>query len=365
MRENPARQPGKTAQFAEVLSHGRSLFGYGEILIFTPNQRFIPFPREIPMPLDSERRRVLIAAGPGANEPLRHLFCKDPLDSWDILEADSFSRARFLLQHNPCDVLLVNCDLFEREGGQGLAWLAWQRETPVVFLAGLASTHFQRAFELGVHVCLPRQLALDDPRLLAAAMDQALQSGAMRLSYQKAKDRLVESRQHVDRLVNMIWRTTPRHSGFQWFSHRYMLERLGDELSRVDRHQVPLTLALGEFQPATDAPSEDKPAIPDWTMDVIAKSKRRCDVAGQYGLDGFMLLMVQTPIRGGVHCCRRLQKAIEHPKASLSGPHSPLHVFFGVSSTATGKKSAVALLRAAEQNLEAARADDKERLVVD
>ena len=31
-------------------------------------------------------------------------------------------------------MLLINDDLYEREGGQGLAWLAWQREVPVVLL---------------------------------------------------------------------------------------------------------------------------------------------------------------------------------------------------------------------------------------
>src|SRR2546423_1065662 len=110
--------------------------------------------------IDNERRRVVIAAGPGADETLRSLFCKDPLDCWQTLEADSFSRARFLLQHDPCDLLLVNDDLFEREGDQGFAWLAWQRATPIVFLAGCSAVDFQKAYELGAEVCLPRQLAL-------------------------------------------------------------------------------------------------------------------------------------------------------------------------------------------------------------
>src|SRR3954463_11627793 len=110
------------------------------------------------MLIESERRRVLIAAGPDAGQDLRHLFTRDPLDGWETLEADSFSRARFLLQHDPCDLLLVNDDLYEREGGQGLAWLSWQLETPVVFLAGSSAVHFQKAYELGANVCLPRQM---------------------------------------------------------------------------------------------------------------------------------------------------------------------------------------------------------------
>jgi hypothetical protein len=318
------------------------------------------------MLFESERRRVLIAAGPEIDGTLKQLFSRDPLDGWETLQADSFSRARFLVQHDPCDLLLINDDLYEREGGQGLAWLAWQREAPVVFLAGSSAAHFQKAYELGAQVCLPRQLALDHPPLLAAAMEQALQTADVRLRYKKARERLLESRQHVDRLVNMIWRTTPRQADVPWFSQRHMLERLSEELARVERHQVPLTLALGEIQPIHEDGAEDAPpAVPDWAMTTIAKGKRRCDVAGQYGIGGFMLLMVHTPIKGGIHCCRRLQKFIEHPKEAVPGPHVGLHAYFGVSGTVAGKMSAVALLRSAEQNLEAARAHAKERMVAD
>jgi len=313
----------------------------------------------------NERRRVLIAAGPGTDEPLRQLFSRDPLDSWETLEADTFSRARFIMQHEPCDLLLVNDDLFEREGSQGFAWLAWQRKAPVVFLSGCSAMNFQKAYELGAQVCLPRQLALEHPPLLATVLNQALQYSEMRHNFAKTKERLAESRKHVDRLVNMIWRTTARQADVHWFSQRYMLERLGEELSRVERHQVPLTLALGEIQPTETTTVEDQSTLPDWAMQMIAKGKRRSDVAGQYGVGGFMLLMVHTPIKGGIYCCRRLLKSIEHPKDPPQGPHKGLHAYFGVSGTATGKTTAVAILRSAEQNLEAARADAREHVVAD
>jgi PleD family two-component response regulator len=314
---------------------------------------------------DTERRRVLIAAGPGVDYTLKQLFCKDALDGWETMEADSFSRARFLLQHDPCDLLLVNDDLYEREGSQGLAWLARQRETPLVFLAGSSALHFQKAYELGVHVCLPRHMALEHPSLLATVMNQALKTAEMRLGYQRAKERLSESRQHVDRLVNMIWRTTSRQADVPWFSQRSMLERLQEELARVERHRVPLTLAVGEIQPAHDESAEDPPTMPDWAIALIARSKRRCDVVGQYGVGGFMLLMVQTPIKGGMQCCRRLQKFIEHAREPMPGPHAGLQAYFGVSSTMAGKMTSESLLRAAEQNLEAARVDARERMVAD
>jgi diguanylate cyclase (GGDEF)-like protein len=315
---------------------------------------------------ETERRRVLIAAGPGVDYTLKQLFCKEALDGWETMWADNFSRARFLLQHDPCDLLLVNDDLYEREGSQGLAWLARQHETPLVFLAGSSALHFQKAYELGVHACLPRHMVLEQPALLATVMDRALETAEMRLGYKRAKDHLIESRQHVDRLVNMIWRTTSRQADVTWHSQRSMLERLQEELARAERHRVPLSLAVGEIQPAeVNESAGDTPTVPDWAMAMISRSKRRCDVVGQYGIGGFMLLMVHTPIKGGIQCCRRLQKFIEHAKERLAGPHTGLHAYFGVSSTMAGKMSASTLLRAAEQNLEAARADAGERMVAD
>ena len=52
-------------------------------------------------------------------------------------------------------------------------------------------------------------------------------------------------------------------------------------------------------------------------------------------------------------------------KVSTPAPHAGLHAYFGVSGTMSGKSSSVALLRSAEQNLEAARMDYRERMVAD
>jgi diguanylate cyclase (GGDEF)-like protein len=316
------------------------------------------------MMLASEARRVLLAAGSKASESLRELFNEEPLNAWKILEADSFARARFVLQHDPCDVLVVNEDLLASEGGQGLGWLAWNQETPIVYLAGSSSEMLRKAYEQGATICLPRQMVLEQPMLLVTAIEHARQAANLRQEQRVTKERLHETRQHVDRLINMIWRTTPRQAEVHWFSQRYMMERLTEELSRAERHQIPLTLALGEVQPAAAEEMELANLMPDWTMNTIAGGKRRSDVAGQYGPDGFMLLMVHTPIKGGLLCCRRLQKAIEHPQEPLPGPHANLHAYFGISGTLDGKTSAAGLLRLAEQNLDAARREAKERLVV-
>lgn len=317
------------------------------------------------MQMDSDRRRVLIAAGADAIPAFQDLFTRAPLDAWETVPADSFSRARFILQHDPCDVLIVNDDLYESEGSQGLAWLAWQRETPVIFLCGPSAENFAHAYQFGVAACLPRDLALGHPPLLATALDQAIRTAQTRNGYREAKDRLSQARRHVDRLVNIIWRSSAMTSEVQWFSQRYMLERLHEEVARVERHQIPLTLAIGELKAPSENIANGDAMLPDWAMNLVAQGKRRCDIVGQYGMNGFLLLMVHTPIKGGIHCCRRLQKHIEHPEEALAGPHQNLQAYFGVSSTVTGKTSSITLLRSAEENLDEARLAGEERIVVD
>ena len=309
---------------------------------------------------DSERRRVLIATAPENHGMFRELFRRDPLDQWVRLEAESFSRARFVLQHEPCDVLLVNDDLYEKEGGQGLAWLAWQREVPVVLLVGATPETYSRAYQLGVSVCLPRDQAVSHPPMLAGGLSQAMNICEMRFGYQRIKEQLAQSRRHTDCLVNMLWRATPRTSDNHWFPQRYMLERLCEELARTERHSIPLTLVLGEMRPSAEGEFH---GLPDWAADLIVNSKRRCDIAGQYGTNGFLLLLVHTNKQGALNCCRRLQKMLQHPPHEQPGPH--LVSFFGVVGPDNAKLTPQALLRRAEERLEAARANAGDPIAAD
>ena len=144
--------------------------------------------------------------------------------------------------------------------------------------------------------------------MLAAGLDQAMSFCEMRFGYQRIKEQLAQSRRHTDCLVNLLWRTTPRSNEATWFPQRYMLERLSEELARTERHAIPLTMILGEVQQT----GEGETSLPDWATNLIVRSKRRCDVAGQYGTNGFLLLLVHTTKEGAVNCCRRLQQVLRN-----------------------------------------------------
>lgn len=306
-----------------------------------------------------ERRRVLIAVNKTHDGEMKSLFEREPLAGWQPLFADSFSRARFTMRHNPCDALIVHEDLLDAEGAQGLAWLTWKKDYPTIFV-GQSAMAFQRAYEIGAANCLPLDMALTHPPLLATVLQQAQKNLQMSTDLERSRIQLVQTRRHIDRLVTLMWRATPHRDDCQWYSEPFMLERLSEELARADRHKIPLSLAIGEL----NEDEREDARLPEWTPELLVKEKRRCDVVGQYGPRGFLILMVHTPKTGGFNCLKRLQTRLESPEEK-SQPRSPLRAFFGLTSTNGDRLSSQGLLRSAEENLEAARHEKLLRIVAD
>ncbi|HYV39638.1 MAG TPA: hypothetical protein VE988_28375 [Gemmataceae bacterium] len=314
------------------------------------------------MPVEVERRRILLAARPPEAKELHTLFADPCLDRWDILDADSFERARFLLQHNPCDILLVDESLYHSAGRAGLAWLARRQDPQTVFLTGMDPDTIALAYELGVSLCVPRRMSLDNPRVLAAALQRAVAITDLQMGQRRTADRLLTCRRQVDRLVNLLWRTIPMDSDHQWFSHRHVLERLQEEVARSGRHGTTFTVALGEMEfDAAEKPEALEPT--DWMSSAVANAKRRCDVAGHYGMRGFMLLMMQTPPAGGMTCCRRLQTRLQEMAMRQMGASGPVRACFGLSSFTPENATTGSLLSRAEKHLEAAKAGVSDGIV--
>ena len=234
-----------------------------------------------------------------------------------MIEAESFTQARFMLQFDPCDVLIIHQDLMDSEGGQALSWLVWNRNLPVVFLSSTGGLASARAYELGASLCLSTEDAFAHPVLLSKVLDRALHWHDLENKLTITRERLDRSRRHVDRLVNVMWRITPTQGDSAWFTQRYMMDRLQEELSRAERHQVPLSVAVGEVNV-----EDTEGCLPTWAVEAIVRGKRRSDVVGQYGENGFLILMVHTPQTGGLNCVRRLQKVIEHPLEEFERPAS-------------------------------------------
>jgi hypothetical protein len=300
-----------------------------------------------------ERRRVLVAVRADERAPLFEVFGRPALADWEVVETNSFPQARFVQQHDACDVLLVDEGLYRGENGTGLAWLAELQDEAVVLLSEPEPELIAGALRQGVGQWLPRGLALDHPPLLAAALRQGLRWDEPRRRARLAALALQECRRQVHRLVGRLWETTPDQSAPGWFSQRYVLERLQEEVVRAKRYGAPLSILVGEVEAPGDE-SEVPPAA--WTTQRVLRAKRRCDVAGQYGPNGFLLLLGHTPESGAATCRDRLRQLLHDRPGMPQGPHSAVRSHFGIATFSEATPTAQALLRCAEQRLDQSRA---------
>jgi diguanylate cyclase (GGDEF)-like protein len=300
----------------------------------------------------NQRRRVLLAASASAHGEYRSLFQSEVLREWETLEVDSLERARFLLQLDPCEVLLLDCSVYQGDEGDELSWLTGQRRAPVLLVADDAEAA-TKALRRGVQYWLPRELARHHAPVLAAMLRQASEFGEVQRRGQETNEALEDARRQVSRLVNLLWEAVPGEGRARWFTQRHMLERLEEEVIRTQRYGGPLSLILGEVDvaPTTRSPAGEAGQAATWIVDRISRVKRRSDVAGQYGLQGFMLLLPQTDANGAAGCRQRLQAILQQPDAD-NDLFGSLNVHFGIACYSSEVRSVKSLLSRAEEQLE-------------
>lgn len=309
------------------------------------------------MHANATSRRVLLAADDQERPLLRSLLHGGAWHSWDVTEAGSFEQARFLVQMDACDVLLLDASLLVSGDPGGVSWLAARLEAPVLFLAEPMPEVLRGAGTAGGYCLLPRSLALSQPILLHAALLQASRLADLRRDLWQAGEQLRDCRQRIDRLLGRLWECSPTAGCRHWFSQRYMLERLQEEVSRAHRHGGPLTVVLGELLPREGRlePAEVQ-QLAVWTAECISRTKRRSDVAGQWGPTSFMLLLPRTSDTSASGACHRLRGVLEEGPSPLAEPHPPLIARFGLAAFTADIASPQRLLSRAEESLERARA---------
>jgi diguanylate cyclase (GGDEF)-like protein len=300
-----------------------------------------------------DRRSLLLASDQQDRWVLRALLDTPLFNGWEVREADSIERARFVLQMEPCDVLLLDSTLYRGGDPESVSWLAAQQRAPMLLLSEPEAGVIVSALQNGARHWLARELALKQPEILAATLQQVAQVGEIQRRARAAGEALHDCRRQVSRLVSLLWDSVPGDGRRSWFPQRHMLERLEEEVARSNRHGESLTVVLGEIHPEQGAalPEESSRQLATWTVEQVTEGKRRCDVAGQYGPNGFMLLLPNTAADGAVHCCRRIQVRLEQP----TGPLPRLHAAFGVVSLSADITTVKGLLSRAEERLEKAK----------
>jgi diguanylate cyclase (GGDEF)-like protein len=312
-----------------------------------------------------DKRRLLIAASPAEGVLARQVLLGSVQDAWEVATVYSFAQARFLLHHEPFDVLLVEEALWRHEGSAALDWLTSQRDAPVLFLAGPGPQAVAEALERGVEHWLPRDLAAAQPAIFRATLEQAVRVSDLGRRVRRAAEALHDCRRQVTRLVNLLWESSAPEASGPWLPQRYMLVRLHEEIARAERQGAPFAIALGEIQPAPadDVPPPEPERLVAWTAQQVLRVKRRADVAGRYGPQGFMLLLVQTPEPNAVLGCQRLRDAIEKAAGSLADTPLTIYVHMGVVGYTREVNSPKSLLSCAERRLEQAKAAPQSCLV--
>lgn len=297
---------------------------------------------------DYERRVVLLAATAQDRETLRRPFDQGMVPGWDPIEADSFERARFVLHHDCCDVILMDGQLCSHGSDPGLSWLTAQ-QTPVLLLADARPEAIVAALQQGVVQWLPRDMALNYPQLLGASLAQVAEWGALQRHLRTATVKLQESRLQVYRMVTLMWDASHSETRSRWFSQGHMMGRLHEECVRSVRYGTPLTIALGEVRRRGAASVREEANLGRWAAERITEAKRRCDVLGAYGPHGFMLLLVNTPSAGAEQCCRRIRQAL----ADVPEGQGNIEAVFGLASCPHEGDDSKTLLSRAERALEA------------
>ena len=90
---------------------------------------------------EAECRRVLIVAAPPETDRLSELFLDISLLDWETREAGTPEQARFMLQHDRCDVVLLDETLSCQEDQDEISCLAGQCRRPVLLLAESDAGH--------------------------------------------------------------------------------------------------------------------------------------------------------------------------------------------------------------------------------
>jgi diguanylate cyclase (GGDEF)-like protein len=309
-----------------------------------------------PMTSTPDHCRLLIVAPHTERQTLRSLIAQR-LPAWEVAEADGVERARFGLQLDPCDLLLLDAE--PARAGGALRWFTEVQPLPITMLADDDDDFLHAALESGATSWLPRALALRHGGLLATVLRRAALRGELCRRMREAEVALADCRCQVNRLVNRLWETVPSQLATSWFTQRHMLERLQEELSRVGRHGGPLTVVLGELLTPDGGGAAVADELAVWAAEHLSRCKRRSDVAGQYGPNGFMMVLPRTPEPAALGCCERLRTLLEQPASSLRGP---LRACFGVAAVDAAEGASVTkLLSRAEERLEEAKTGRESR----
>ncbi|MFL5309787.1 MAG: diguanylate cyclase [Myxococcales bacterium] len=203
------------------------------------------------------------------------------------------------------------------------------------------------------------QKGADDYLALPCDPDELLARVRALLRVKEMHDRVLSIQRELERLV-----VSDPLTGL--YNRRYLVDRLGQEMNRVDRYGGRLAFAmidLDGFKPVNDKYGH---VFGDRLLRAVAaeisRSLRTPDVAARYGGDEFAVILPQTQPEGALRVCERIRSAVE--QLALNAGDAPVSVTATLGAAdypASDIDSAEELIHAADEALYGAKRGGRNR----
>lgn len=301
--------PSMAAKIADLKSHARQVQQIIDRIQQVQADLLLPASAGVSTDVPEGRYRVLLVE---SEDVFASSLC-DLLEPWsstlDLDRATSCADAEAHLRASRFDLILSDYNLPDGTSLDLFTRLTLQLDLPpFILISGQGSEDLvAQAVRRGACDYLPKQ-GLDQDRLIQSIL-AALERVRLRQELQSAHRHLAEMATR-DELTGL-------------FNRRYLMQSLETELNRARRYGQPLTLCmfdLDHFKQLNDTHGHDAgDTVLRAVAETLQQTVRSPDIAGRYGGEEFMVLLINTDLAKAKLFGNRLRERIGEREYSFTG----------------------------------------------
>lgn len=340
LEAEPACTPSLVAKIADLKAYASQVKQIIDRIQHVQADLLLPASGGMSMEVPEGRYRVLIVEG---EDVFASSVC-DLLEPWsatlELSRASNCAAAEKHLLAHRVDLILADYQLSDGTSLDLFTRLALQIELPpFILISGQGSEDLvAQAVRRGACDYLPK-LGLNQDRLIQSIL-AALERVRLRQELQSAHRHLAEMATR-DELTGL-------------FNRRYLMQSLETELNRAKRYDQPLTLCLFDldhFKRLNDSHGHD---AGDTVLRDVARTLKQTvrspDIAGRYGGEEFMVLLINTDLHKAELFGNRLREKIGDREYRFDGA-KPLSITcsIGLAQYHASEQDSAALIRQADK----------------